>query len=212
MSDEPRPRIPRALSAVVVLMAVGLVVALLLNGNGDGGKDGQATTSSTSTPSAGEPFPAGEAPKRATKDLEAAVKKADCKLALLPSEGDGEVVEPVQYLSDPPHSGRHFAEPAPDGAYREVVATEAAVHSLRHGRVVVWYQPSLPPATLGALKALYDESPRHLLLVPRPDMTVPLAATAWTRRLRCPGVSPRAFDAVRAFRDRFRDRGPEYVP
>ena len=39
-----------------------------------------------------------------------------------------------------------------------------------------------------------------------------MAATAWTRTLGCPKMNDKAFDAIRAFRDEYRDQGPEFVP
>ena len=43
-------------------------------------------------------------------------------------------------------------------------------------------------------------------------MRYALAATAWRHVLGCRDAGPAAYDAIRAFRDANRDRGPERVP
>ena len=43
-------------------------------------------------------------------------------------------------------------------------------------------------------------------------MPFEVAATAWTQSLTCRRMSPQVFDAIRTFKDRYRDRGPEFVP
>ena len=66
---------------------------------------------------------------------------------------------------------------------------------------------------MASLKALFDEDPYHLLLFPnQTGMTYEVAATAWDNALVCETVSPEAYDAIRAFRDQFVDKGPELVP
>jgi hypothetical protein len=39
-----------------------------------------------------------------------------------------------------------------------------------------------------------------------------VSATAWTHALTCEQMNDRVFDAIRAFRTRWIDRGPEQVP
>lgn len=185
------------LGAVVAVAAVVGVIALL----GAGGDDGP------------EGFASGEAPALVEQDLKAAVHAAGCKLEHPRSEGDKEITGRASYRADPPHSGSHWSEPAYDDAYPgEPPATEAVVHSLYHGRVAIWFDPALPDGDKGDLKALFDEDTRHVLLVARESMDAEVAATAWTESLTCPEMGPRVFDALRAFRDEYRDKGPELVP
>jgi Protein of unknown function (DUF3105) len=86
------------------------------------------------------------------------------------------------------------------------------VHTLFHGRVVIWFGDELAEAEIGDLKALFDEAPQHMLMVPRDSMQPAVAATAWTHTLGCPEMNGRVFDAIRAFRDTWRDTAPEFVP
>jgi hypothetical protein len=189
-----------ALTAAAALAALAAIVALALLAGG--GSD--------------EPveFPEGTAPPPGDNlRIDATAEAAGCSARNPKSEGETETGDPVDYRSDPPHSGDHAPEPAQDTAYRsDPPADEALVHTLYHGRVVVWFNPDLEERSLGALKALYDESPEHVLLVPNESMDAEVAATAWTQLLTCPRLEDATFDAIRAFRDRWRDQGPEFVP
>ena len=44
------------------------------------------------------------------------------------------------------------------------------------------------------------------------SMPYEVAATAWTQLLGCKTVNAKTWDAIRAFRDRFIDKGPELIP
>jgi hypothetical protein len=43
-------------------------------------------------------------------------------------------------------------------------------------------------------------------------MKYQVAATAWGQLLGCPTMNPKVFDAIRTFRERYIDHGPEAVP
>jgi hypothetical protein len=188
-----------ALTLGVALVALVAIVAVALFA---GGAD-----------SAPKGFPDGSVPPRKVGDLDGAVRAADCSLRDPESEGRQQTGETVDYRSDPPHSGDHAPEPPTDGAYRsDPPATEAVVHALFHGRIVIWFRPDLDDDQLGSLKALFDEAPEHMLLIPRASMEPEVAATAWTHVLACPEMNDSVFDAIRAFRDTWRDTAPEFVP
>jgi hypothetical protein len=181
--------------AVVALLAI-VAIALLAGGGGDSPE-----------------FADGSVPPRRIGDLDGAARAAECSVSDPKSEGETETAEPVEYRSDPPHSGDHAPEPAEDAAYRsEPPPTEAVVHALYHGRVVIWFKPDLGDEAIGDLKALFDESPEHVMLMPRESMPLAVAATAWTHKLTCPAMNDAVFDAIRAFRDTWRDQAPEFVP
>jgi len=127
---------------------------------------------------------------------------------------DEHTTAPVRYPTNPPTNGPHFPTWTLDGNYAGLPAppTTQVVHAQEHGRIVVQYRPGLPRETLVQLVGLYEESPEHVLLVENAtDMPCDVAVTAWGQGLLCPRVTPRTFDALRAFRDRYRDRGPETV-
>ena len=82
--------------------------------------------------------------------------------------------------SKPPRSGPHNPIPAEDGAYQEAPPMENLVHSLEHGRITVQYGPDVPDEVVGDLKAMFDEDPVHMILVPdQSGMEYAVAATAW---------------------------------
>lgn len=192
-----------ALAAVVAIVAVAVTGAG--EGSGGGSEDGQVEPSAAS-------FPEAPAPPQRVSDLDQAARAAGCTVRGFRSEGQQHVTGPVRYESSPPHSGNHNQVPAEDGAYDKAASQENLVHSLEHGRVVVQFRPSVSERVKGQLKSLYDEDPYHLILTPNPRMPYGVAATAWTQVLRCPQANERVFDAIRAFNQRHRDRGPEYVP
>jgi hypothetical protein len=151
--------------------------------------------------------------------LEEAAKAAGCKLRLdLPNEGNthfGEGAEPPKYKTDPANSGDHINpdKVQSDGAYAEPVEPKYYVHSLEHGRVVIQYAPELPEEEQLQLKGVFDESPEGMLLSPNDTMDSLVAAAAWQNLLLCDEFRGQAtLDAIRAFRDTFRGRGPEAVP
>jgi hypothetical protein len=130
------------------------------------------------------------------------------------SEGRGHTAKPVKYKTAPPTSGAHNPTPTSDGAYLKTPKPyEGLVHALEHGRVIIWFKPGVAPATKGALRKLYDEDNALMVLTPnsRP-MPYAVAATAWTQLLGCPSYNPKVPDAIRAFRDAYRLKGPEYFP
>jgi hypothetical protein len=43
-------------------------------------------------------------------------------------------------------------------------------------------------------------------------MPFAVAATAWDHQLGCPTMNDKVFDAIRAFRTDYIDKGPEIVP
>jgi hypothetical protein len=197
-------------AALAALAVAGAVFASSRTGDGD--------------PQAGG-LPEGEVPPQRETNLARAVEAAGCELKRFRSEGSEHVEGRVNYRSKPPHSGDHNIVPAEDGAYSEAPPLENTVHALEHGRVVIQYNPDASDEVKGSLKALFDEDPSHMLLVPdRSGMTYAVAATAWSdadaegpkpalgRVLGCPQMNDRVYDALRAFRQSLRDRGPEYVP
>jgi hypothetical protein len=195
---------------LVVAIVVAVVVAVA---GGGGGK--------TKTPTTAKP-PAKTAPIPAAKltSLDAAVKAAGCRLqTFIPGPADREhVTGSVTYKQNPPVFGPHYPIPLSDGDYAHGAApqTERAVHALEHGRVDIWFKPTLPANAISQLETLFNEpiaqgAPKAYkqLLIPRPDMPSAVAASAWGQQLTCPKFNAKVFDALRAFRKAFVDHAPE---
>jgi len=193
--------------AILAAAAVaGLVIALARGAGEDGAQEDASRTNR------------GFAAKRAlpaTKltELTVAAEAAGCGLRRYPSEGRDHVAGQVRYRANPPTSGPHSPTPAGDGIYADPPPTEELVHSLEHGRVIIQYQEDVRAEAKVRLRALYREDPRHVILTPNDTgMRFEVAATAWRHRLGCPQLNDRVYDALRAFRERYRDRAPERVP
>ena len=208
------------LAAAVV---AGLVI-VILSGGGSGKKSFCAEShinTQFGTPPEGNKADCREGttpPAIQQADLQKAADAAGCELMLdLPDEGNSHIKpsdpEP-NYKTNPPTSGNHIVPPlqAADGAYRDPIDPVYFVHSLEHGRVEIQYSPKLSEDDQLMLKGVFDESPAGMLLFPNPDMPYDVAATAWTQLMGCPKYNERVIDAIRAFRDTYRGRGPEPVP
>ena len=74
-------------------------------------------------------------------------KAAGCELQSFKGKSREHTEDPneaIKYDSNPPSEGRHFAAPAEDDAYDEAPDVKQLVHTLEHGRVIVWFKKSLP--------------------------------------------------------------------
>ena len=191
--------------AIAAAALVAVAVALLAGGGGGAGGEASA-----------EAYPDGTVPPPQIAELEPAARAAGCTFRSFPSEGADHTEDPnerVRYRSNPPHSGRHFIEPAEDGVFSESPPVERLVHSMEHGRIIVQFRPDVPDSVKGNLNALVQQDPYQMTLVPNTtNMPYEVAATAWSKVLGCPRMNDRVFDAIRAFKERFRSRGPEPVP
>ena len=151
-------------------------------------------------------------------DLDDAAAAAGCTVKRHPGEGSEHTAEDVEYGSNPPTSGPHDPQWTPDGIHAEAPDLEQSVHALEHGRINIQYDPELPEGQVRQLEALVGEdlkgqSGYHTLLFPnQTQMTYAVAATAWKTSLTCERFSAAVFDALRAFRAKYVDKGPELVP
>jgi len=203
--------------AVVVIVVVAVV---LLTGGGDGGSGGgKSGDSSAVLPDD------GEVPERKITDLAPAAKAAGCTLQSFKGksrEHTDSLDEKIKYDSNPPTEGKHFATPAEDGAYDQAPNPKELVHTMEHGRMIIWFKKDAPEKTRADLKALFDEDSYQMVLTPDPTgMKYEVAATAWTREptpngtghlLGCAKFDDKTMDALQAFRDEYRGNGPEAVP
>ena len=197
-------------AGLLVVVAVIAIVAVVLAGGGDDGGGSHSGEARGAEPT--DDFPKGSIPKAKPSTLDAAAKAAKCKVNTFPSEGSNHVSGKVDYKTNPPTSGNHFEVPGADGAYNQAPDVEPLVHSMEHGRVIFWFKPGAPAQLQGQMKALFDEDNFHMLLSPDTrDLKAQVAASAWTRSITCAKVNNNTWDALRLFRDRYRDQGPEQV-
>ena len=163
-------------------------------------------------------------PAQRITDVRAAASAAGCRLrSFTPGPGDREhVTTRVRYEHNPPVFGPHDPTWASDGNYvgQGTPATEKLVHSLEHGRILIQYKPGLDRRRVAQLETLLNERPKPgvipgyntLLFENRTGMPFEVAATSWGRQLGCPRFNDRVFDALRAFRNAYVDKAPEFIP
>jgi hypothetical protein len=201
------------------LLALAVVIALVLlatGGDSGGGGDAQAS----------QVFPdGGSFPEQKLFDVAPAAKAAACTLKSVKGSGVAthttSLDDRVKYKTNPPTTGRHYQIPADDGIYGDAPQDEELVHGMEHGRVILWVKPSLPEEQRANIRALVDDDPYQMFLVPRSKMPYAVAATAWNadpqpggtgRMLLCDEVNDKTYDALAAFRDEHRSQGPEPIP
>jgi hypothetical protein len=152
--------------------------------------------------------------------MAAAAKAAGCTLSNPAYEGashEDKKFKPSDYKTNPPTSGNHTPDWYDDGIYAagDTPDLGKTVHPLEHGRIEVQYAPGTPKETVTQLEALLNEEQEgyHMLLLQNETgMKAKIAATAWTHSLTCPEMNDKVFDAIRTFRTRYIDKGPERVP
>lgn len=127
----------------------------------------------------------------------------------------------VNYNSNPPTSGDHYADWIRAGVYPEPKDDRNLVHSLEHGYIVMSYKCSDNSAEASQsakpdsrcedrknqLTKIYEKKgKRKLIVVPRSNLETNFALTAWTYLDKFD-----SFDANRIenFIDAYRDQGPE---
>jgi len=194
----------------VALIAGIVVVVLVLGGDDSSSKPKQASDAAANV----------KLPAQATSDMAAAAKAAGCTLSNPAYEGashEDKQFKPSDYKTNPPTSGNHTPDWYDDGIYApgDVPDLGKTVHPLEHGRIEVQYAPGTPKETVTQLEALLNEEQEgyHMLLFQNTTgMKAKIAATAWTHSLTCPEMNDKVFDAIRTFRARYIDKGPERVP
>jgi Protein of unknown function (DUF3105) len=203
---------------LALALAVAIVLVFVVAGSGE--ESGAGGTDASGV------FPEGGSfPEQQVFDVAPAARAAGCELR--DRKGSGVAThttsldERVKYNTNPPTAGRHYEIPAQDGIYGEAPQDETLVHTLEHGRVIIWVKPGLPEQQRADIRALVDDDDYQMALVPRSNMPYAVAATAWNgepepggtgRMLLCDEVNEKTFDALAAFRDEHRSQGPEPIP
>ena len=204
-----RKRIQAALIAVLVIGIVVVAVVALAGGS----SKGTGTT-------VADPGTTAKIPPPQEKDLDKAASAAGCVQLNPPIEGRSHVTGKVTYKSNPPSSGNHNPDPSLDGIYdpKNTPEPEHYVHSLEHGRIEVQYKPGTPSNEISQLETVVSEkfngkaAYKTLLFENNTKMPYAVAATAWGHILGCKAFNDKVFDAIRDFRAKWVDQGPEVIP
>jgi len=116
----------------------------------------------------------------------------------------------IDYNSNPPASGPHYAQPQVGGIYDKAPADGNLVHSLEHGAVILWYKSDIPASESAQLKSIFGNvSVSKKIMVPRDNLDVPVALTSWGRLLKLQAIDE---NQIKAFMETNEDRGPEKAP
>ena len=203
----PAPKgtgVPRVLVAVLigvfVLAALGIGAVVLFTGDDDEKDEPERTEQPAGDRVEGPPA------------LVSAARAAGCTAQNNPSEGRQHVKGTPRYRTNPPTSGPHAPQAAADGAWETSPPVPALVHALEHGRIIMWHRPNDRQA-MRTLRDIGDEDSSKMILTPNTTgMPYRIAASAWGHLLGCPELNDEVKAAVRAFRDAYRSKGPEFVP
>ncbi|HWI07632.1 MAG TPA: DUF3105 domain-containing protein [Solirubrobacteraceae bacterium] len=200
-----RSRLLQLIGGVIVACAIIAGVAVAVSGGGGGADD-----------DGGADVDAGR-----LKDV---AQSSGCVYRAFPDEGQDHVTEPLteaDFKTNPPTSGAHSPEPAPDGLYVAGNEPEIVnwVHTLEHGRVIFMYRPGVDRAVVTQLEALFNEDVKDsggayhsVLMRNNTKMPFEVAAVAWRHYMACREFTPKSIEALRVFREELVDKGPESVP
>src|SRR5215207_4309898 len=201
---------------VIAVLAIAAVIFAVASG---GKSDTKAKDPVTGEEVAAKAPVSGPAiPAAAETNLQTAAEAAGCRLEAFESEGrvHDDNSASWKYKTNPPTSGTHNPTWADDGVYPFGKAPPVGftVHTLEHGRIEIQYNAKLTKAQFDQLQTLMaeDQGYHQLLFKNQTNMPATVAATAWTQQMTCPTMNPKVFDALRDFKARYTDQGPEAVP
>ena len=207
-------------AALAGAVVVGIVLVVLGSGGGASGNAhvvnagvGSFTTTQDLKLDEREGTRTEPGPLATAAKLPQAAKAAGCVLRNPTDQGNTHLLpsQPTpKYKSDPPTSGNHDPVPLANGVYESPITDfRHAVHTLEHGRIEIEYKPSLPEADQLKLKGVIDEDFRDMVMFQNEGMEWEVAVAAWGHYLGCKSYNDKVLDAIRAFRDMYRDNGPE---
>jgi hypothetical protein len=198
---------------VLAFAAIAAVVIALVTGLGGGDEAPKVPDSDAAK------LAAAKLPDQTVTDLEDAAKAAGCTLKNPRYEGadhEDRKFKPADYKTNPPTSGNHNPVAYQDGIYEPgtIPMLGQVVHTLEHGRIDIQYRKGTPKSVVAQLETFVGENEGyHMVMFENTtDMKPQVAATAWTHSLTCDEMNPKVFDALRTFRDKYLDKGPEKIP
>jgi hypothetical protein len=172
----------RAVGILLVVLVAGVVVAAVANSRSGGEK---------------------------SQRLEGVLTSGSCQVDTRSDSGSDHIPN-ATYKVDPPSGGDHEPVAAQPGIYKpgEVPSDGKLVHAMEHGYVILWYRPG-DTKLMSDVEDLGDRYSDVTLVIPRTSMDVPVAATAWHRRLLCPSFDEKALEE---FIEAYQGKGPEKIP
>lgn len=116
----------------------------------------------------------------------------------------------IQYNSNPPAGGNHYATTAHAGIYDTPPADGNLVHSLEHGAIILWYNPKkLSKDQVEKLKNIFNQTSGKGIMVARDSMDVSVGVSSWGRVLKLETIDEKQ---IKAFFETNSNRAPENAP
>lgn len=130
-------------------------------------------------------------------------------VVILPDQGAGHQEGDIHDDEDVPAGGLHNSVWQNCGIYDEPIREENVVHSMEHGAVWIAYQPDLPADQVETMRELVRAERQRqreplIVLAPKPELDVPIVATAWRVQLKLEDAND---ERLQAFVDQYQ-RGP----
>jgi hypothetical protein len=119
----------------------------------------------------------------------------------------GETV--IEYNSDPPTSGQHYAQTARSGFREDTIADEHIVHNLEHGDIWISYNPRISESVKNELKQF---AAAKVIITPRESNENDISLAAWGR-LDVLNIENDALpiERIENFIKRYINKGPERI-
>ncbi|KKT27886.1 MAG: hypothetical protein UW81_C0041G0003 [Candidatus Giovannonibacteria bacterium GW2011_GWC2_44_9] len=135
---------------------------------------------------------------------------------IYPIEGRDHVPDgtKVEYHTNPPSSGSHYAKEAEWGVYDKALSDGQLVHNLEHGGVWISYKPSIPTIATEKLISLAKSYRNKVILTPREANDKDIAVVSWGRIYKFDLAVDGSFDenAIKNYIKKYKNTGPEIVP
>lgn len=111
----------------------------------------------------------------------------------------------VEYKTNPPTSGSHYANPAAWGAYNKEVVDESVVHSLEHGGIWISYK-DISEEEKKILEEIGKANLQSVIVSPRLANDVKIAIVSWGRMME-PELADKAL--IQKYIDTYKNQSPE---
>lgn len=111
----------------------------------------------------------------------------------------------IEYNSNPPTSGPHYAQPAEWGVYDKELPDEQVIHNLEHGGIWISYK-DVDGDTKSKLETLGKKYPRSVVVAPRSSNDKPVILASWGRLEKLESFDE---DIIKTFIKRNMNKSPE---
>jgi hypothetical protein len=146
-------------------------------------------------------------PEQIPFEQEVTAVSLDGKVVEFPIEGTTHLPmgTTVNYQTNPPTSGDHYANPVSWGIYDEEVIDEAVIHSLEHGGIWISYQ-DLSKEEKAILTEIGQQNPQSTVISPRASNESKLVVVSWGKMMSLDTIDQ---DLTQKYIDTYKNQSPE---